>query len=116
MQYTDNEAAFQLLSSSGCIRRTEGFLYPRAGASAHRPGVCRRSQAGSESAGIFDADLSDVQRGPARPDGRQPEDDGAAKFLPLIAKTTNRQKCCRLTFRQHFFYTEKSAPKGAPRR
>lgn len=95
MQYTDNEAALigGLISNyflRPAIRRTEGFLYPRAGASAHRPGVCRRSQAGSESAGIFDADLSDVQRGPARPDGRQPEDDGAAKFLPLIAKTTNR--------------------------
>ena len=83
MQYTDNEAAL----IGGLI--STYFLRP-AGASAHRPGICRRSQADSESAGIFDADLSDVQRGPARPDGRQPEDDGAAKFLPLIAKTTNR--------------------------
>ena len=27
-----------------------------------------------------------------------------AGCLPLIAKTTNRQKCCRHTLRQHFFY------------
>ena len=91
MQYTDNEAAL----IGGLI--SNYFL---------RPAV---------SAALKDS-YTRVQRGPARPDGRQPEDDGAAKFLPLIAKTTNRQKCCRLTFRQHFFYTEKSAPKGAPRR
>ena len=113
MQYTDNEAAL----IGGLI--SNYFLRPAVSAALKDSyiHVLEHLHAGRVSAAdIFDADLSDVQRGPARPDGRQPEDDGAAKFLPLIAKTTNRQKCCRLTFRQHFFYTEKSAPKGAPRR
>ena len=81
MQYTDNEAAL----IGGLI--SNYFLRPAvsaalkdscAGASAYGPGFRCRSQADPKGSDVPDADLSAVQRGPARPDGCQPEDNGAA--------------------------------------
>ncbi len=74
MQYTDNEAAL----IGGLI---SNFLRPAVSAALKdsytrvlehlRTGRVSAAdlKADSESAGIFDADLSDVQRGPARADG-----------------------------------------------
>ena len=101
MQYTDNEAAliggyrpglvFSLLPPPDCIRRTEGFLYPRAGASAHRASLCCRSHADPKGLDISDADLPSVQRSTTRPDGRQPENNSAAAYSSLISISVKSQ-------------------------
>ena len=89
MQYTDSRfdrrLDFHLLSSSGCVGCAEGFLYSCTGASAHRPCVCCRSQTDPKGTDFSDANLSDVQRSPARPNGRQSQNNGAASFSPLTA-------------------------------
>ena len=70
MQYTDNEAALigGLISNYFLRPAVSAALkdsYIHVLASAHRPGVCRRSQADPKGAGVPDADLSDVQRSAA---------------------------------------------------
>ena len=89
MQYTDNEAAL----IGGLI--STYFLRPAVSAALKDSytRVLEHLRTGRLSAGdlqqiqkgadVPDADLPDVQRSAARPDGRQSQDNGAASFLPL---------------------------------